>query len=257
MAVERKRKNGSWGYRFFQAGTCYKKYGFPTRAEAKGAEILFRADLKNNPPPLPEALGNVAADYLKDSADPRRGRSVWRLKGLRLNIKKHILPHFGEAKLVNEITDDDIEEFILKLKAKSLRPKTVWHVMTDLRSTLYHAVNEGFLRVNPAKDFSKKWGNIIGSTKSLKPPMDIAVIDRAAAAIKHPQDRVWFDVCRFTGMRRDECNRLKWKDINFDLAMIHIPGTKTEDSDAWLPLAPVALNALKELRTKLDSKPRR
>src|SRR5262245_21790238 len=125
MAVERKRKNGSWGYRFFQAGTCYKKYGFPTRVEAKAAEIRFRADLIENPPPPPEALGNVAADYLVDSADPRRGRSKWRLKGLRSSLEKHILPHFGEAKLVNEITDDDdIEEFILKLKGKGLKSKT-------------------------------------------------------------------------------------------------------------------------------------
>ena len=29
--------------------------------------------------------------------------------------------------------------------------------------------------------------------------------------------------------------------------MIHIPGTKTEDSDVWLPLAPVALQTLKRL----------
>src|SRR5262245_26443852 len=164
MAVERKRKNGSWGYRFSQAGTCYKKYGFPTRAEAKAAEIQFRAELNNNPPPPPEAFGNIAYDYLTDSADPGRGRSLSRLKGLRLSIKKHILPHFGEATLVHQISSANIEKFLLKLKRRGLRPKTVWHAMTDLRSTLYHAVNKGFLRDNPAKDFSKKWGNIIGST---------------------------------------------------------------------------------------------
>jgi integrase len=49
-------------------------------------------------------------------------------------------------------------------------------------------------------------------------------------------------------MRKDEANRLQWSDINFDLGMIRIPGSKTEDSDAWLPLAPVALQTLKELR---------
>jgi len=59
-------------------------------------------------------------------------------------------------------------------------------------------------------------------------------------------------VARFTGMRKDECNRLKWSDINFEQVMIHIPGTKTEDSDAWLPLAPVALHALEALRKKSD-----
>src|SRR5262249_54176526 len=35
-------------------------------------------------------------------------------------------------------------------------------------------------------------------------------------------------------------------------AMIHIPGTKTEDSDAWLPLAPVALETLRALKKQSD-----
>ena len=82
--------------------------------------------------------------------------------------------------------------------------------------------------------------------------MDMEEIDRAAAAIKNPVDRAWFDVTRFTGMRKDEANRLEWNDINFERSMIHYPGTKTEDSDAWLPLAPVALYTLRELRKQSD-----
>ena len=48
-------------------------------------------------------------------------------------------------------------------------------------------------------------------------------------------------------MRKDECNRLQWSDINWKLAEIRIPGTKTEESDSWLPLGDVALNTLREL----------
>jgi integrase len=252
MPTERKTKKGKWGYRFTQAGICYKKYAWETRAEAREAEIQFRADLKKNPPLPATALVNVVRDYLIDSADPGRGRSMWRIEALRLSIRKHILSHFGEAKLVDEITEREIEELILKLKRQGLKPKSVWHVLTDLRATLFYAIKRGFLRDNPAKDFRKKWGSLIGSTKSVKPPMDMAEIDRASEAIKHPVDRAWFDVTRFTGMRKDEANRLQWDDIDFDRSMIHYPGTKTEDSDAWLPLAPVAIRTLKELRKQSD-----
>src|SRR5262249_58207662 len=85
--LERKRKGGSWGFRFYQAGSCYKKYGYLTRADAKEAEIHFRADLKNNPPLPATALVNVVAAYLIDAAD--EGRAEWRTENLRPSLKKH------------------------------------------------------------------------------------------------------------------------------------------------------------------------
>src|SRR5262245_59518623 len=248
MAVERKRRGGSWGYRFTQHGHCYKEYGMATRAEAKAAEIQCRADLEKHPPLPPQALANIVADYLVDSAE--RGRSMWRLDSLRLSLRRHVIAHFGETKLIANITDNDIESLIKKLKRQGLKPKSIWHVMVNLRALLYHAMKRGFLRKNPAAKFMGNFGDIIGSTKSRKPPLDPAQVDRAAESIRHPVDKGWFNVARFTGMRLDECNRLQWADIDFQRSRIHIPGTKTEESDAWLPLAPIALQTLKDLREK-------
>jgi integrase len=252
MAAERKRKRGTWGYRFSQAGRCYKSYGFPTRAEAKEAEIQFRANLKDNPPLPPTALINVISAYLIDSVE--RGHSEWRVEGLRLSLRKHVLPYFGDAKLITDIEFEEIEKLVIKLKRSgALKPKSIWHVVANLRSTLNFAIAKKLLRENPIDRFtSRQLKEIVGSTRSVKPPMDMPAFDKAAESIKNSVDRAWFDVARFTGMRKDECNRLQWKDINFDLAMVHIPGTKTEDSDAWLPLAPVALNTLKELLKQSD-----
>src|SRR5262249_41312724 len=95
---------------------------------------------------------------------------------------------------------------------------------------------------------SPKLKKIVGSIRSKKAPLDLAKVDKAAAAIKHAADRAWFDVCRFMGLRLDECNRLQWSDINFDIGEIHIRGSKTEGSDEWLPVAPVVLETLKRLK---------
>jgi site-specific recombinase XerD len=220
MAIERKRKKGSWGYRFCQAGRCYKNYGFQTRAAAKEAEVQFQASLKDNPPLPPTALINVVAAYLVDSAE--RGRSGWRVEGLRLCLRKHVLPYFGEARLITDIQFEEIEKLVIKLKGSGLKSKSTWHVVANLRSTLNFAISKKLLRENPINAISsRQLKEIVGSTRSIKAPMDMAQFDKAAESIKNPVDRAWFDVARFTGMRKDECNRLQWNDINFEQAMIH------------------------------------
>jgi integrase len=252
MAIERKRKKGTWGYRFFQAGRCYKRYGWETRGGAKEAEIQFRASLKDNPPLPPTALINVVGAYLVDSAE--RGRSWWRVEGLRLCLKKHVLPYFGDARLITDIEFEDVDKLVRKLKKSGLKPKSIWHVVANLRSTLNFAIFKKLLHENPINKISSpRLKEIVGSTRSVKAPMDMAEVDKAAESIKNPVDRAWFDVARFTGMRKDECNRLQWDDINFEQAMIHYPGTKTEESDQWLPLAPIALRTLEELRKQRTS----
>src|SRR6266481_573986 len=124
MSVERKRRGGSWGFRFYRLGICFKRFGYKTRGEAKEAEIQFQASLKNNPPLPPTALVSVVSAYLIDSAE--RGRSGWRVEGLRVCLRKHVLPHFGEARLITDIQFDEIEKLTMKLKASGMKAKSIW-----------------------------------------------------------------------------------------------------------------------------------
>ena len=119
-----------------------------------------------------------------------------------------------------------------------MKGKSVKNIITDLCSCLNWAKSKKLLRENPVNDADR---SLIGSTKFTKPPLDIDAVGRAAQSIENVSDRAWFDVTRFTGMRKDEANRLQWSEINFDRGMIHIAGSKTEDSDEWLPLAPVRI----------------
>ena len=78
------------------------------------------------------------------------------------------------------------------------------------------------------------------------------MFDIAAAAIENKQDQAWFDVTRYLGMRKDESNRLQWSDINWNMGKIRIPGTKTDEAEQWLPVAPVALKTLRDLYESAD-----
>jgi integrase len=252
MAVEYRKERGKWGYRFYLHGECFKRYAWDTKTEARQAEREARVELEKHPPLPPTALASIIAAYLLDSAE--NGRSMWRLDGLRYSYQKHILPHFGEAKPVADITADDVNKLIRGLKQKGLKGKTIWHVIVNLKSALNWATKKPhhFLRENPVSGADL---SLIGSTKSVKPSLDPRRVDRAAGFIENKHDRAWFDVTRFTGMRKDECNRLQWTDINWRLAEIHIPGTKTEESDNWLPLGDVVLNTLRELYESKDRDP--
>jgi integrase len=241
--VERKGKGGSWGYRFYLHGRCYKKYASQWgKTEAAAAEREKRVDLKNNPPLPPTALASVAAAYLVDMAE--RGLSKWRINAVSHNLENHILPQLGSAAPVASITSEEINKLIKTVRQKGLIGSTTKQVVADARACLNWAKAQKLIRDNPVLGADKK---LIGSTKTVKAPLDLDVVERAAESIANQSDRAWFDVTRFTGMRKDETNRLQWSDINFELSMIHIPGSKTEGSDAWLPLAPMALKALQAL----------
>src|SRR5262245_65953315 len=114
MAVERKRRGGSLGYRFSLHGKCYKEYGYPDRRAAKEAEEVKRIELKQNPPLPPTALINVISAHLIELA--KEGKSEHRTEGLRLCLGKHALPFLGESKLITEITFKDVKNLVLKMK---------------------------------------------------------------------------------------------------------------------------------------------
>jgi integrase len=92
-----------------------------------------------------------------------------------------------------------------------------------------------------------KVSKLVGSTKSVKAPLNPRWFDIAAASIEDKRDRAWFDVTRYLGMRLDESNRLQWSDINWQAGKVRYPGTKTPEAQAWLPVAPVVLKTLRDL----------
>lgn len=93
-------------------------------------------------------------------------------------------------------------------------------------------------------------GKLIGNTKPKKAPLNLTHVDRAAAAL-NSGDRAYFDFLRFTGLRKDEANRLRWQDINFEEGYFHCRGTKTDEADAYLPLAPALIKSLRNTSSRV------
>jgi integrase len=249
MAVEYRKDRKKWGYRFYLRGQCFTRHVWDTKTQAKQAEREARAEAAKSPRLQPTAMATASGGYLIASAE--RGRSRWRIDGLNYTFKAHIVPHFGEASLITDITPQMVENFISALKRKGLKNKTVKNIITDLRAMFNWAMEEdvNLCSKNPV---TKRVAKLIGNTRVVKAPINPKLYDTAAAAIENKRDRAWFDVTRYLGMRKDESNRLQWTDINWTAGKVRIPGTKTDEAEQWLPVAPVALKTLRDLYESTD-----
>jgi site-specific recombinase XerC len=241
MSVEYRKNRKRWGYRFYLRGQCFSRYAWDSKTEAKQAEREAQVEARKNPGLQPTALLTASGAYLIASAE--RGRSKWRIDGLNYTFKAHIIPHFGEAALITDITPQMVENFIAALKRKGLKNKTVKNIITDLRALFNWAMEED-INLVPRNPVTKKVAKLIGNTRTVKAPINPRWFDIAAANIQNKQDKAWFDVTRYLGMRKDESNRLQWSDINWNAGKVRIPGTKTFEAEVWLPVAPVALRTL-------------
>ena len=247
MPTEFRRDRKKWGFRFYLVGKTWKRYAWDTELEARNAEAKLRTELLEKPPIATDSLGNVAAAYLIHSAE--EGRSKWRLLALRSNLNAFILPYFKPETPMSAITETDVENFIRHHKRRGVKNITIWHYVKDLRALFYYAMEKPhkYVRENPVLDANL---DSIKRRKAIKPPLNPKDFERAFAVLD-PYERAWWKTMECLGLRMDEANRLLRTDPNFETGMIHIPGTKTEESETYLPMSP-ALQA--ELRSYLATR---
>ena len=78
-----------------------------------------------------------------------KGRSKWRLDGLRWNFNKFILPFFGDKTLITAIKPKDIEAFVYAQKKRGVSNKTIWNYKTDIAAMFNWALKHGLVVSNP------------------------------------------------------------------------------------------------------------
>jgi integrase len=252
VTTEFRKNRKKWGYRFSLHGKSWKRYAWDTREEAKDAEAAHRTELLNNPALRSDSFGNVAALYLIDSAE--RGRSKWRIEALRYNLNAFILPFFKPETPITEITEVDVEKFVKNQRRRAVKNSTVWHYVKDLRALFYWAMKNPerkrpFTRLNPVSGADL---DSIHNRRVVKPPLNLKNFERAFEVLDQ-YERAWWRTHECLGVRMDEGNRLLRTDADFDTGLIHIPGTKTEKSECYLPMSPALQTELKAyLATRTD-----
>jgi len=124
----------------------------------------------------------------------------------RSRSRLHIVPFFGQMRL-DEITLPHVREFMKALLAKELSPKTVLNAMVVLKEMFKHAVQWGYLDVNPAQ-YAERPRSEDQEMQILTPPEIRRLLDAADEPV-----RTLLLCAVLTGMRRGELLGLRWEDV--------------------------------------------
>jgi integrase len=146
---------------------------------------------------------------------------------------------FGDERRLCDVQGSDIESWWRQQRTHH-KGSTINADITRLSMFFRWAKREGLIASNPVRDIERP--------ESDSKPRDGFSIDaakRLLSALRGSDLETAYFLFLFAAFRREEAACLHWdKHVNFHSSLIQIPGTKTDDARAWLPL-------LEPLRTYL------
>lgn len=177
--------------------------------------------------------------------------------------KNHITPMLGKYSL-KELRNDVIQKFVNQLSEKKLDASTVCKIHNKLKAALDQAIDNELIAKNPALKMQLPSKERI-EAKVLTPEEQLRFIE---VAKQHKNGKIFILVLA-TGLRIGEALALTWKDIDFEKMLLSVNKTqmeyrdwtekknkvqygppKTKTSIRKVPLIPVAIQLLEEMKTK-------
>jgi integrase len=236
---------------------------FPTKREATAWRAEMQHEVKrgiHTPASASITVAEAGELWLAQAElDGLEGSTVMQY---RQHIKHHIKPFLGDMKLA-DLTPADIPEFRNTLiREKRSRPM-VKKVLTSLGAILATAMAVGRVARNVVHEQPRQHGrrqNRIEKRhkKDLEVGVDIPTKDEIRAMLAKAQDR-WRPLivtAIFTGLRASELRGLTWDDVELDRKVLtvrqradrwnEIGSPKSADAQREIPLAPMAVNTLRE-----------
>lgn len=153
-----------------------------------------------------------------------------------------LLRILGEQPLAS-LRLDDVQAFVNTRLAEDAAPETVRKELCVLRRALDLAHKRGIPGPAPEAAMPRFRARYVPRKTWLSQRQFAELL----AAL--PEDRALFVlVAVYTGARLSELVRLSWPDVDFDADHIHIRGTKTQQSDRFVPLHPRLRDVLRGRR---------
>jgi len=173
----------------------------------------------------------------------------------RTMLTKYIVPTFG-IKHLRAITSFQLQEFMNGFEGKSKSQITL--ARTILENVFREAYAQGILDRNPACALVRPKARKKVKRRALTQEEIAGVME----AIRKNENGLFLAVLYYLGVRRGEALGLKWGDIDFDEAQVHIQRDidyqagsvamegelKTEAGDRFIPIDPALMEMLKNAR---------
>lgn len=176
------------------------------------------------------------------------------LSEYRSVLNQHLLPAFGNYDLC-EITTDKVQNFMLQ--KKSYAKKTIHEIVMVLGMIMEGAVEDGYIRINPARSKRLKNPSTKKMTRRILEEEEFGEVLKGLPKLSQSRDQRFLALLIYTGMRREEVLGLRWQDIDFKHRLIHVQRaitfkgnkpvvglTKTENGIRYIPAHPALLEYL-------------
>jgi integrase len=130
--------------------------------------------------------------------------------------RAHLIPGLGKIRLT-KLTPEDVEKFMRTKLAAKMAPQTVRHLRAILRHALNIAIRRGRLSLNPAQ--------LVDPPRVPKKKQRRLTADQARTLLSSFQGHrlgALFTLALGLGMRQGQALGLRWEDVDFEGAKIHL-----------------------------------
>ena len=243
----RERKNGLIEFRNPQFGSVYGRSVEELRQKLEQKIRYEKAHIKK---PEKKKKSPLLSEYFERVYLPYKeaqSRAESTIKGIKYNYK--FLMESGFDKPLSDYTAKEIEEFLFSLK--QTRKAQILQGM--LNNIFNKAITDGILQTNPCLTIEKVEHDTDDGKALSFEDQELFFTRLFSDTSVKLDEKCYFLFVYLTGTRRDEARNLRDSDIEYKNSVIHIPGTKTDGSDRYMPLFPLAEKALRLANT--DGKP--
>lgn len=254
------RKNGPpvWSYRWDDNGTRRKTI-LGTTKELTKAQALKKAEqyrqAANTPEPVEAGASFTVAElfehYKERELGEDSGKAQKPRKAYLYIFNNYILPKWGHLPL-RAVKAVAVEDW---LKTLPLANGSKAKVREVFGAAFRHAIRHELYPTNPIASVRQVRKRAV--EPEILEPAEILAILKELEGVEPV--RTAFLIAAVMGMRRSEIFGLKWNDVDFDRAILHVRRSfvdgvvgppKTDSSRRPLPIPPPALEALKTWREK-------
>jgi integrase len=233
---------------------------FDRKKDADAYEATVRVDIRAGVhTSSKETIAEAGARWIADAEGA--GLEAATVESYRQHLRDHIIPFIGTVKL-SQLTVPAIRDFIDRLRAAKRSPAMIKRVIGDLGSILADAQERGTVAQNAVRSLSQRKKKRRDAEQRHKPRLkvgvDIPSPEEIKAIVAHLNGR-WRPLLLtaiFTGMRASELRGLRWEDVKFKEADVHvhqradkfksIGKPKSTSGQRVIPMPPILVNALRE-----------
>lgn len=219
-----------------------------TQAQRKAAELQQKANAPfcTSPEQTHLNVSELSEHYSARELNEQSGKTAKVRKAYLYILNHYILPKWGEH-LLAEVKAVQVEEWLRSIERADTTKAKIREVFG---AAFRHGMRYELFPSNPIAHVRQVRKRT--TEPSILEPAEIAAILKELEGVEPV--RTAFLIAAVMGMRRSEIFGLKWGDVDFDRAILHVRRSyvdgvegppKTESSRRPLPIPPVVLEALK------------